>query len=221
MLAKLISDELSADLEWREAELAILRKQIYGSTPGSISEASLLRAGVAMVYAHYEGFCKFSLEIYLDYLEKLKLTRREVIWPLAALSMNNFKSNIISSSDSKTFFSSFLLDINNELNKVAIYERPPQIANLWPDLLINWLGRLGLGATTAIFNKTLLESLVDKRNHIAHGKKLTVKTRAEFDQYAKAAGLAMHEIAVEIVSALHSKSYKCAPGQQTVVNHAV
>jgi len=52
--------ELEQDLNWREAELASLKVLVAEATAGTVSHQALLRALWAMLYAHYEGFCKFS-----------------------------------------------------------------------------------------------------------------------------------------------------------------
>ena len=219
--AKLLSDELTKDLEWREAELAILRKQLVGTSAGEIAEQVMLRTNVTLVYAHYEGFCKFALELYVDALEKLKLKRAELNWALATLSMKKFRSNLIKETDSLSFFTAMFAGMNDVLGEEATYERPPQIANLWPDLLISWFAKLGLNATEITTYKTLLTSLVDNRNMIAHGRKLTIGTRVELDKYSHAALMVMHFLALEIVTAVESKGYKRIQHGQTAFNQAL
>ena len=53
--------QIEADLDWRESELAVLRKHLLSTTVGSTQETTFLRTNLAMLYAHYEGFCKFAL----------------------------------------------------------------------------------------------------------------------------------------------------------------
>ena len=132
-LSQIVSKELTDDLEWREAEMAVVRKQLYLSQPNSLLERALLRSSLAMVYAHYEGFCKFALEVYIDALEKLKLKRTDLIWTLAAFSLRKYHSDLRVHSDSNKFFTDLLVNLNSTLNEDASYERPAQIANLWPD----------------------------------------------------------------------------------------
>ena len=192
-IARLISNELSEDLQWREEELAIMKKQLVISPSGGLQEKTLLRANLAMVYAHYEGFCKFALEVYIDALEKLQLKRKDLKWPLAAYSLAGLHKHLLAESDRTTFFTCVLNDLDQSLNEVATYERPGQISNLWPDLLKQWLARLDLSSCYVTSERVLLESLVNNRNQIAHGKKLMVSSRSELDKYAHVAMLAMHE----------------------------
>jgi len=220
-LAEFLSHQLTEDLKWREEELAVMRKQLYLAKEGGLQERVLLRAGVAMLYAHYEGYCKFAIELYLDSLRKLKLPRKEFVWKLAAYSMESFRNELGQVNSSAEFFSELLGRFNQCLDEEAGFELTPSTSNLWPDLLIKWLDDLNLGAGAVQAEETLLSSLVRNRNQIAHGKRLVVKDRKALDAYAHAALVAMHEVAVGIVTALESKSYLRSKAVTTVINHAV
>lgn len=220
-LADLVAQELTDDLKWREDELALMRKQLVVSLPGSLQEKVYLRANLAMIYAHYEGFCKFALEEYIGALEKLQLKRRDLKWPLAAYSLRALHKELTKKTDRTEFFTHFMTEFDKHLDQVADYERPQQIANLWPQLLLEWLGRLDLQSRCVSDERTLLESLVYSRNQIAHGKKLTVASRVELDKYSRAATLAMHEVAIGITEALEKELYKRHSIVNTILGHAV
>ncbi|MET3449216.1 MAE_28990/MAE_18760 family HEPN-like nuclease [Ralstonia sp. 1138] len=219
-LANFFTNQLSSDLKWREEELAILRKQLIQSSAGSAQEKTLLRANLAMIYAHYEGFCKFALEIYIDALEKLRLKRCELKWPIAAHSLAPLYKELSSESNQTTFFTKIFNELESFLNDEATYDRPSHIANLWPDLLSEWLSKFNLDTANILADKPLLESLVANRNQIAHGKRLTIKSRADLDQYAHAAMMAMHEVAIGIADALEKKTYRRHAEVRTIFNHA-
>ena len=214
------TEELTRDLVWREAEMAILRKSLTLTIPGTPQEQSLLRANLALIYAHYEGFCKFALITYIDALKKLKLRRRDLSWNVAAYSMKDFFTALKAEKSQTEFFSILLNEFNKEIDKYAEYDLPPEISNLWPDLLILWLKKLGLGYSIITSNHTVLHALVDNRNKIAHGKKLTISGRADLDQYFQVATSAMHEVAIEICEALESRSYRRYSHVYTIFEHA-
>ena len=140
--AEHFTKQIESDLDWREREMAILRKQLYQTTVGSAQEATFLRTNLAMTYAHYEGFCKFALGIYIDALEKLSLKRTDLSWRLAALSLTTLHGELLNIKDANEYFTKLLTDLNSHLNARAKYERPDNISNLWPDLLASWLTRL-------------------------------------------------------------------------------
>ena len=206
-MAEFLSRELTVDLQWREEELAVMRKQLYLTTQGGIQEKVLLRASLAMIY--------------LDALRKLKLPRKEFVWKLAVYSMHAFRSELNQASNPTVFFTEFLAGFNDRLEEEATFEEVPKTSNLWPDLLIRWLEQLDLEAVTVRTEETRLESLVRNRNQIAHGQKLVVKNREDLDRYAHAALVAMHEVAVGIVTSLELKSYRRKGTPTTVLSHAV
>lgn len=213
--------QIEADLDWREKEMAILRKLLFQTAVGSPQETAFLRTNLAMIYAHYEGFCKFALGVYIDALERLALKRVDLKWPIAAQSLGRLHSELRAISDPGEFFTALLGKLDTHLNEKAEYERPENIANLWPDLLMRWQTRLGLDCAAVSSEKTRLDTLVNSRNQIAHGKKLTVANKTELDKHAHAATLAMHEVAVSIADALEKRLYARSANVMTILAHAV
>jgi hypothetical protein len=81
-------DRISEDLSWRKKELTVFRGQLeraeYGVRP------ALLRASVALLYAHWEGFVKNSCHYYLCYLASLRLSYDALRPELAGLSLRQY-----------------------------------------------------------------------------------------------------------------------------------
>ena len=213
--------QIEADLDWRENELAILRKQLYQTALGSPQERTFLRTNLAMIYAHYEGFCKFALGVYIDALERLSLNRIDLKWPIAAQSLKKLHVDMRSIVEPGEFFTKLFNELDLHFHQKAEYERPDNIANLWPDLLMRWQTDLGLECTSVLSEKTRLDTLVTCRNQIAHGKKLTVANRMELDKHWHAATLAMHEVAIGIADALEKRLYSRSSQVMTILPHAV
>lgn len=70
-------DQLSADRVWRARELSDLRAMHHrASSERERSVAS--RSIVVLSYAHWEGYCKKSAEIFLDYLEAIKIPYQQL-----------------------------------------------------------------------------------------------------------------------------------------------
>lgn len=213
--------QIETDLDWRERELAVLRKQLLSTEVGSSQETTYLRTNLAMLYAHYEGFCKFALGVYIDALESLSLKRSELKWVIAAQSLGKFQMELKAVTNSGEYFSKLLNELGMHLDAKASYEKPEAVGNLWPDLLMGWLSRLGLDSTNVQGEKNRLDRLVSSRNQIAHGRKLTVANRGELDKHVQAATLAMHEVAVGITDALEKKLYARSASVMTILPHAV
>jgi hypothetical protein len=64
-LLRKLEKDIEADLDWRQAELAVLREILILSAELGTRKRALFRAGWALLYAHYEGFSKFCLELYI------------------------------------------------------------------------------------------------------------------------------------------------------------
>src|SRR4028118_1366781 len=79
--------ELEDDLNWRETELAILKQQAVLASKDSDRYRVLLRAMWALLYAHYEGFCKFAWDLYLEELQKAGVKRKNCKDEIAKLSL--------------------------------------------------------------------------------------------------------------------------------------
>jgi hypothetical protein len=219
--ASYFSQQISDDLDWREIELAVLRRQLHQTIVGSTQERTFLRTNLAMIYAHYEGFCKFAFGVYIDALERSTLTPIDLRWEIAAHGLRKLHSQLGSISDSEKYFSLFFEEFEKHLSKPASYERPEGIANLWPDLLLKWQSRFAIDSSNVQNERTRLENLVNTRNQIAHGKNLTVANRAELDKHSHSATLAMHEVAVGITDALDKRLYARQSKVMTVFSHAV
>ena len=212
--------QIEDDLSWREAELAILRKEVISSTPGTPKHITFLRTNLAMIYAHYEGFCKFAISVYIDALEKRNTKRIDLKWKLASASLFELVCSLKDEKETADFLKRFLNEFDSALEQSATFPRPDNIANLWPDLLISWLDRLDLSHNNVSENSTQLDSLVSNRNHIAHGKKLTISTLPQLDEYAHAAKIAMHEVAIGIADALEKQLYLRKSRAMTIWGHA-
>jgi hypothetical protein len=61
-----IMDEITRDLDWREAELATIKRLVKQTNITVKQREVLLRAAWALLYAHYEGFAKFCPTVFYD-----------------------------------------------------------------------------------------------------------------------------------------------------------
>lgn len=202
------ASELEKDLAWRESELAALKLVAGTAAKGSTTYDALLRSMLAMLYAHYEGFTKFAWDLYLDELESLKLQRQLLHEQLSKFSLEKdfqrLRGNM--SSDSLwTFCSDTFKEALKNLATFAV--KLETDSNLWPNVFEENSNRINLKCDLLDKNRTAIRLLVDRRNNIAHGKKLIVKDLSEYQKFEDAALLVMHELAVSIVDSLETADY--------------
>lgn len=208
--------ELEKDLDWRLAELAALKLQAAGARSGSILQNALLRALVAMLYAHYEGFCKIAIRIYLREVRATGIKRVDCKERLVTFSLQKtFREAKSFTTDQCWEFYNESLDqmlqggLEYELDKngeIALLGE----SNMYPTDLKANLEYACLPQTEVDNHKQLLKGLVGRRNGIAHGEKMLVKDLSAYEELEKAATSAMYDITYSIIETLENQAY-CKP----------
>ena len=200
--------ELEDDLNWRETELAILKKQAVLASKDSDRYRVLLRAMWALLYAHYEGFCKFAWDVYLEELQKADVKRKDCKDEIAKLSLQKkfktLKGDL--SPESLWDFGQTGFGIMLEDN-LDFQIRLKTQSNLYPNLFKENVIQAGLTCTLVDKYQIELKALVTRRNEIAHGQKMTIKNIDEYKKYEDAALEVMHELAISIIDCLDKKLY--------------
>lgn len=204
-----IEFELTRDLEWREAELAVMKSFLVKTENGSRARDAMLRSCTAMLYAHYEGFCKFCWDAYLDSIERDKsVVTIQLNCQLSLLALRKLFKETRSNVSDEALLTLSKSHIPTKLAMRPKFEiRPDTQSNLWPKLLKENLEVLGLQSKELDNFSTSLGSLVGKRNGIAHGESLTIRGIDEFVEYEKAALLVMHDIALGVIDSVARRSY--------------
>lgn len=193
MLPIEVREQMEAEFTWRKQEMIFLRN-ILGEINKEENQDKYRKSLVVMLYSHFEGFCKTSLLIYVNYINSLNLKRKEVNENLRAASMNNIfkkydnpdrKCDIFrttlpdDTSIHKEFrkvdfiiqFNEFLEDINKLDDDVINTE-----SNLKFTILQKNLYRLGIDYVEFKSFEKDINQLVNLRNSIAHGsEKMGIK----------------------------------------------
>ena len=96
-----LSDFLADELAWRKKELADLRSLVENHTLKEGRRNALLRCGVTMLYAHWEGFIKASGGAYLQFVSMQRLTYRELTPNFVAVGIRQLLQNAATSKKSR------------------------------------------------------------------------------------------------------------------------
>jgi hypothetical protein len=78
---------LSDDIIWRKKELSEVKSLIETKSFSSQKHNALIRSGICILYAHWEGFVKLTANSYLEYVRTKKLPYRELSSNFLALAM--------------------------------------------------------------------------------------------------------------------------------------
>lgn len=76
-----LQNALDANFSWRRIELAAMTTEIERrekSSPGSPLARALARSGIALLYAHWEGYTKEACQHYVDFVVMRKLKYGEL-----------------------------------------------------------------------------------------------------------------------------------------------
>jgi len=169
-------DELTMDLAWRKKEVLNLSSSIIRN---GIIDKPFLRAGIALLYAHWEGFIKSSTESYLNYINSKRhrycdLNRKIVGMALRKEIGSSFKSNkaidivkcidrLFESKSINRFRLSFVVDTKSNLSSIVFKE------------IIDWMD---ISDSKYVSSFILIDSqLVGMRNRIAHGEYLEIDSQ--------------------------------------------
>lgn len=168
---------LDTELGWRVKEIGAFN---VASKANSRQAKYFVRAGIALVYAHWEGFIKSSSEMYLSYVGSRHLKYRDL---KSCFAIFGLKSKLSTLSESKKSLANiaafeFVLDGMDETARLSLSSAINTESNLTSKVFENIALSLdiGLEAYNTKFN-LIDESLVKRRNQIAHGEYLDVTGR--------------------------------------------
>jgi hypothetical protein len=168
---------LADDLIWRKKELTAF-KLLIGATPTfSDRERALLRAYVALLYAHWEGFIKQAGSAYAEYVAFQRLRYEELSLPFVALSSRKLLRAASESSRIEVHLAAvdFLLSRQAEQSSIPYREAIATAGNLSSRVLKEIVLTLGLSYQPFETKANLIdETLLKSRNQLAHGEFLLI-----------------------------------------------
>ena len=170
-------DKIGIDHIWRIREISELKSLVEGRTVSDIRKKVLCRSGIALLYAHWEGFVKKSGTYFLEYVSNQRLSMAELKSNFVTLSI---REKIDQASDSRkysTFDQITQYIIQNKLVRVRIPVKNivDTKSNLSTVALKEIIWCLGLDYYHFEAKEKLIDTkLVGRRNHVAHGELIQI-----------------------------------------------
>lgn len=168
-----LQDCLDSGFAWRLKEIADLKASV--KIKSMLSSATLVRAGVPLVYAHWEGFIKQASQDYLSYVSSQRLSYRELASCFVVFGAKKHLANLVGSRqtplniEAVDFFRDRLVDRADLMLASAIDTK----SNLNSEVFENIATSIGVPVSSYdAYFKMIDESLLDRRNKIAHGEYL-------------------------------------------------
>jgi len=186
-----------------------MKLAVRSADEGSVRRAALLRASLALLYAHYEGYCRYALDLYTSTIQKQGPIRGECLRELAILSLREEFGHLKHAADHQEIWMFCTDRLEALLNEPIVFpSEKVRHQNLWPGYLAERASTMGLPTAEIDQHRTVLRSLVTRRNDIAHGRQADVKSIEDYQTYESAAFDVMYALTISIVTALDAQSYR-------------
>lgn len=176
-------DKIADELVWRRQELTDMRSLVQESSD-QVRSRVVVRAGVALLYAHWEGFVKATASHYLEYVASLRIPYRRLSPNFVGLTLKSKfaelkASDRIAGGNALADFFCTSLDVQSRVPYKNVVDTH---SNLSSKVLQDILAALGLDHSPFETRMNFIDAnLVNPRNHIAHGEALAVNV-AEYLQ---------------------------------------
>ena len=201
-----IIDDISRDLDWREAEIASMRLLLSRRDISSKQVEVLLRAAWALLYAHYEGFMKYCLTLFYEEISARSVKCENLPIPTQIFALAKVLKQIRTMPPAE-----MINEVTNfqskHLDSFASFPEVDTDSNLWPETLIALLISADLDSKTVEENRPKLATLVARRNEIAHGQKNFIAEFRYYRTYETAVYEVMYDLALQVEERLASSPY--------------
>lgn len=205
--AEQLYGHLDDEMAWRLKEVHELRSAVRTAKGKNID--AHIRAGVAMLYAHWEGFVKGAANSYVSYLAYRGDLNRDLQPCFVALSLRNLVASTNSSSRSELAvagLTSLLAEMDKpiKLPKVDAISAQSNLSSIVFTNIVGWIGidPAPYSPRFTLIDKTLLET----RNGIAHGEYLIIDS-ARFESLATEVLEMLRWFKTDIENAVAEKSF--------------
>lgn len=205
-------EAITKDLDWRESEIASMRMLLSSTAISEGQRNGLLRAAWAMLYAHYEGFCKEALTIFFDAISGSGVVCSDLPKPtkLYALAQQLMR---LRQMENQNLLPAIVDFSSCHLEALPIFPEVDTKSNLWPNVLIDLLVSADLNPNKVKAHEQKLKTLVGRRNEIAHGKNNLISEVSYYLTFEEVVYDVMYDIALQIDSRLSMPPYSAESGQ--------
>ncbi|WDJ85025.1 MAE_28990/MAE_18760 family HEPN-like nuclease [Xanthomonas campestris] len=201
-----VLNALTDELNWRETEIASMRILLLSGSGTPSQQTVLLRAAWALLYAHYEGFCKNALVIFFDAACNSGVLGQDLPQATKLLSLASTLRRLKSLPDLE-----ILQNIENfshlHLIKAPVFPGVDTKSNLWPNVLIDLMNSADLRSDKVEENRSKLHTLVARRNKIAHGENSVIPEFSYYKSYEDAVYDVIYDLAYQIADRLQTAPY--------------
>jgi hypothetical protein len=204
-----LQETLDKEMGWRIKEISAFK---LATKTEEGSRRAFVRAGVALVYAHWEGFIKAASEAYLNFVDNQGHMYRDLKSCFAVFGLKGKLALLIESRQARPNIAAFDF-VLNELDKPARMRMSTAIdteSNLTSKVFADIANSLDIATTPYETKFNLIdESLVRRRNKVAHGDYLDIGAN-EFRSLADEILQMMRDYKTDLENAASMATYRRA-----------
>lgn len=212
----LLYESIEKEYAWRITELSNFKNSILLSN-GKAQEG-MLRAGVALLYAHWEGFVKRISDFYYEFVSCQNLKIEELNDAFVGIALRG-EIELLFQSKKLVQHSKIIKTLIEEKQKEAYFSSnsPIKTSNLKYEIFEDVCALLAIEPT--LFEEryrikfdrsiklTINEDLVKRRNTIAHGEFLTISNTEYKNLYQVIVNGLLYNFKEIVMDAAQTKSY--------------
>lgn len=217
--------EMESDLAWRQDEIRFLQNQ-GASLDKAEQRDQFRRSLVLLLYAHFEGYCKFALSVYVGAVNLVgmccdqaneAIAASTLADAFAALRHPNSKCDVFRRSAPDDAALHLFAREREFACRIASFQSrtvklPDSVvdteSNLRPVVLRKNLYRLGLDVAAMEAVEGDINQLLQMRNKIAHGETRKGVDEKAYEALRSAAFRVMHEITAQVTEAIQKQLYR-------------
>jgi MAE_28990/MAE_18760-like HEPN len=200
-------NQISQSVDRRREQITKIRRIVKDQDQTMLKEISILMS-LPILYANWEGFVKESLLIYLEYIKAQNLECKELRPALIAYALNKDFNRLKGNQNTDTLVSvteSFLKIIENPFGIAELSVDTK--SNLKWKVLIDICDKLSIDISSMSSFKRKINSLVEKRNSIAHGGREPRYYYQDFEENASVVLGAIEEFERVLTQCVANKYY--------------
>lgn len=185
--------------------------RVVASTRETVLQEQACRMAVPMIYAIWEGYAKETLQLYVEYLESIKIPQSETSTALLAYAWSNSfakLSHTLTHPKKVELVDKFFAGLTDRL----VFEQKQREVNTRSNLAFEVLEEIAASLCLDISpikeHRRKLDALVNRRNTIAHGGRDQAIAEDSVTEYRDLVLTLMEALEKTLTSAVANKTYR-------------
>jgi hypothetical protein len=201
-------NHVDGDYSWRFTELGALREAVRKAPDGA--KKIFIRAGIAILYAHWEGFVKLTAESYLRLIAASDLQASDLHIRFLGLAFKQELSRLLADSTGSAYGKcvNFILENYKKIVPIPFKNVIKTQANLSSTVLKQIMEVVGLDYSAYELKAKIIDGkLLRYRNEIAHGSHLEIDEAGFEDLMTHILGM-LNTFKEQVYEAVQNKAFK-------------